>query len=249
MNADGSGDKVISNQSGRPLGPSWSPDASKIAYYNHISDQKWSLYFMNADGSNPHQLSDDENTLDWCASWSQDGNQILFTRSFISPTWSSEIMVMNSDGTNIQRIGNVDGQGADWSPDGTKIVYYNYVDGGGDIWVMNVDGTNVTKLTNHSAEDWWPQWSPDGSRIAFQSKRDGNFEIYLMNADGSNLVRLTNNTADDEEPKWSPDGTKIAFSSLRDGHYEIYVMNADGSDQRRLTNVIGQAINPDWKPE
>jgi len=107
MNADGSVNNQLTNQSGRPLGPAWSPDASKIAYYNHMSDQKWSLFIMNSDGTNSCQLTNEPNTLDWCASWSPNGNQILFTRSFISPNWRSKIMVMNSDGTNIQRIGNI----------------------------------------------------------------------------------------------------------------------------------------------
>jgi TolB protein len=248
INADGSGNKPIGRPSGRPLSPVWSPDARRIAYYNHLSDQMWALFVMDADGGNSRQLTNGQNTLDWSPSWSPDGKQILFSRSFTTPTWRSEIWILNPDGGHAKRIGNMDGQGADWSPDGTKILYFNYVDGGGDIWLMADDGTNVKRLTSHGAEDWWPNWSADGRKIIFQSKRDGNFEIYSMNPDGSNLARLTNNNADDEEPRWSPDGSKIAFSSLRGDHYEIYVMNADGSDQKRITRVNGQAINPDWKP-
>jgi Tol biopolymer transport system component len=248
MNEDGSGNRQITSQEGRPLSPVWSPDGLKIAYYNHINDQKWSLFIMNSDGTNSRQLTDEQNTLDWCPSWSSSGSQILFTRSYTSPVWRSELWVMNSDGTNIRKICNAEGQGADWSPDGTRILYFNYSERGGYIWIMDSKGENIRKLSESNAEGWWPNWSPDGSKIAFQSKRDGNFEIYTMNADGSNPIRLTNNMADDEEPKWSPDGSRIAFSSLRDGHYEIYVMNADGSDQKRLTYVDGNAINPDWMP-
>jgi len=248
VNADGSGNEPLASLSGRPLGPAWSPDAKKIALYNHESDAQWSLVVMNADGSSVRQLSNRPNTLDWSPSWSPDGRKIIFTRSVMAPVWKSEIWTIQADGGDLARIGDRDGQGADYSPDGNRIAYFNYVDGGGDIWAMNSDGTDSKKLTDHHAEDWWPNWSPDGRRIAFQSKRDGNFEIYVMNAAGGNLVRLTSNSADDEEPRWSPDGRKIAFSSLRDGHYEIYVMNADGSDQRRITHVNGHAINPRWKP-
>ena len=248
MNADGTGKTQLTNQQGRPYGPAFSPDATKIAFYNHVTDQTWSLYLMNVDGSNIQRLTNETNTLDWSPDWSPDGSQIVFARSYSSPTWRSEIWVMNADGSNLHRLGNVEGQGPDWSPDGSKIAYFNYVEGGGDIWVMNTDGSNPVKLIDNPTEDWWPKFSPDGSKIAFQSKRDGNHEIYLMNADGSNLVRLTNNSADDEDPNWSLDGTKIAFISLRDGHYEIYTMNADGSNQMRITNTNGNAIDPDWKP-
>ncbi len=248
MNADGSGKTQLTNEPGRPYGPAFSPDSTKIAFYNHLSNQTWSLYMMNSDGTNIQRLTSAPNMLDWSPDWSPDGTKLVFARSFPTPVWRSEIWMINPDGSDLHKVSDVDGQGPDWSPDGSKIVYFNYVDGGGDIWVMNADGTNPIKLTYNPSEDWWPKFSPDGSKIAFQSKRDGNHEIYIMNNDGSNPVRLTNNSADDEDPNWSPDGTKIAFISMRDGHYEIYTMNADGSNQTRITYSNGNAIDPDWKP-
>jgi len=248
MNVDGTGKTQLTNQPGRPYGPAFSPDATKIAFYNHLSDQTWSLYLMNADGTNVQRLTNESNTLDWSPDWSPDGRQILFARSYSSPTWRSEIWVMNADGSNLHRLGTVEGQGPDWSPDGSTITYFNYVEGGGDIWIMDADGSNPINLTDNPAEDWWPKFSPDGSKIVFQSKRDGNHEIFVMNSDGTNPVRLTNNSADDEDPNWSSDGSKIAFISMRDGHYEIYTMNADGSNQTRITTSNGNAIDPDWKP-
>ncbi len=248
MNADGTGKTQLTDQPGRLYGPAFSPDATKIAFYTHLTNQTWSFYLMNADGTNIQRLTSALNTLDWSPDWSTDGSQLVFARSYSSPTWRSEIWVMNADGSNLHRLGNVEGQGADWSPDGSKITYFNYVEGGGDIWIMNSNGSNPVKLTTNPSEDWWPKFSLDGSKIALQSKRDGNHEIYVMNSDGSSPIRLTNNSADDEDPNWSPDSTKIAFISMRDGHYEIYTMNKDGSNQTRVTTTNGHAIDPDWKP-
>jgi TolB protein len=248
MNADGSGKTKLTDQPGRPYGPAFSPDATKVAFYNHLTDQAWSLYLMNADGTNIQRLTNSQNTLDWAPDWSPDGQKIVFARSVSSPAWRSELWLINPDGSDLHRLGDVEGQGPHWSPDGSKIAYFNYVDGGGDIWIMNADGADPVKLTDNPSEDWWPQFSPDGGTIAFQSKRDGNFEIYVMNSDGGDPIRLTNNSADDEDPNWSPDGNKIAFISMRDGHYEIYTMNADGSNQSRITSTNGHAIDPEWKP-
>ena len=111
------------------------------------------------------------------------------------------------------------------------------------------DGGNLRRLTNHSADDWYPSWSADGRSIAFVSRRDGNAEIYVMDADGGNLRRLTNHSADDWYPSWSADGRSIAFYSYRDGNAEIYVMDADGSNLRRLTNHSADDYSPSWSAD
>jgi len=249
INSDGSGKTQLTNQPARkPYDPAFSPDGTRIAHYTHVNNTTWSLWIMNSDGSNIQQLTSGSNKCDWMPRWSPDGNTIIFTRSYISPAWRSEIWTIKADGTNEVRIGNMDGEGAEYSPDGSKIIYSTYSEGGGDVWIMNADGTNPVKLTTNPSEDWHPRFSPDGSKIAFASRRDGNFEIYVMNSDGSNQVRLTNNSAEDVNADWSADGSRIAFVSGRDGHSEIYIMKADGTDQTRLTNTNGRAINPEWKP-
>jgi len=69
---------------------------------------------------------------------------------------------------------------------------------------MNPDGSGLTRLTDHLAEDGVPAWSSDGNRIAFMSYRDANLEIYVMNADGSGQTRLTDHPDEDAGPAWSP---------------------------------------------
>lgn len=91
-----------------------------------------------------------------------------------------------------------------WSPDGRKIAFVSERDGNSEIYMMNADGSDVTRLTDHSADDWGASWSPDGRKIAFVSDRDGNDEIYMMNADGTNVTRLTNNPGVDKFPVWQP---------------------------------------------
>ncbi|MEP6569530.1 MAG: hypothetical protein ABJC10_07135 [Acidobacteriota bacterium] len=135
-----------------------------------------------------------------------------------------------------------------------------------EIYVMNADGSNQTKLTNHSAGGQRTPglravaWSPDGAKIAFTSYLSAypfNTEIYVMNADGSNQINLTNNQGWDESPTWSPDGARIAFTSQRvneDTHRsfapQLYVMNADGSNQIRLTNHHDAGVRfPAWSPD
>jgi len=121
--------------------------------------------------------------------------------------------------------------------------------GATEIFVEYSDGT-VVNVTNHPAEDGYPDLSPDGRKIAFASTRGGGpSHIYVMNVDGSEVTRLTDAPSGDTWPVWSPDGAQIAFQSLRDGNWEIYVMNADGSAQTNLTNHPGRDLEPSWSPE
>jgi hypothetical protein len=123
-----------------------------------------------------------------------------------------------------------------------KIAFSSNRDGNYEIYVINTDGSGLTRITNHPANDHWPTWSPDGRQIAFT--RDDHWDIYVINADGSNEVRLT----DGHDPVWSPDGQQIAFASARDGNLEIYTMNVDGSGLTRLTNHLDPDEDPTWSP-
>jgi len=116
---------------------------------------------------------------------------------------------------------------------------------------MNADGSNQTRLTVGTTDNFASAFNPDGNKIAFCSKRDGHPEIYCMNADGTNQTRLTTTggTVSNYTPSFSPDGSSIVFASDRDGAQEIYSMQADGSAQTRLTFVGGQNFGPSFSPD
>jgi len=139
----------------------------------------------------------------------------------------------------------------DWSPDGRRIAFGAFPEGGGrDIFIMGADGENVVNLTwRRGGKDDDPSWAPDGRRIAFVSNRDGNDDIFAMNGDGTDPVNLTSHSGVDREPSWSPDGQRIAFASFREGSRDIYVMDADGGNLTRLTDDGGTDSEPEWSPD
>ena len=237
----------LTNNTQSDSGPVWSPDGTKIAFVSERTGDE-EIYAMNADGTNPVQLTRRGVHDFGPARWSPDGTKIVFMSS---PTGENEIYVVNADGTNLVRLtqnDDPDGSPA-WSPDGTKIVFVSHRDGDDEIYVVNADGTNLVRLTQNAGAGGSPAWSPDGTKIVFVSHRDGDDEIYVMNADGTNPVRLTQNAGAGESPAWSPDGTKIVFVSHRDGDNEIYVMNADGTNLARLTQNAGNDLDPAWSPD
>ena len=197
MNADGSNAQRLTNYPGYDFSPKWSPDGTKIAFFwaDDYLDQGDYISVMNADGTNLTRFSDPQGGD---PRWSPDGTKIVFVGMFES----SEICVMKTDGSNVQRLTNNRAYDSTpkWSTDGSKITFSSCGDSNGfgcyatpHLWGVNADGSNPTKLTDTPAGDH--AWSPDSTKIAFVSRRDGNSDIYVMNADGSGQTQLTNTAA------------------------------------------------------
>lgn len=201
MNVDGSNLISIKGYTWENEIPAWSPDSQMIVVSGSCGGF---ICVMNADGTNPFNITHQKNVIEGWPNWSPDGTKIAFGSN---RNGNNEIYIMNTDGTNSINLTRY-GSGWDnypiWSPDGAKIVFSSYRDGNYEIYVMNADGTNPINLTNNPAGDGGPVWSPDSQKIAFSSDRDGNSEIYVIDVDGNNLLRLTNNDAADYSPTWSP---------------------------------------------
>ena len=119
------------------------------------------IYVMSVDGSGLEKLVPLGTGPDGATSYgspvfSPDGTQILFVQRSNN---FSDIFLMNSDGTGRQQFINRAGTSAPgWSPDGTKVVFYNST----DLRVVDYAGTNDVLLAsdqsccNIGATSWQP---------------------------------------------------------------------------------------------
>jgi Tol biopolymer transport system component len=246
---DGSGDQVIPTPPGLPWLHAWSPAGSKLAVSIFPTGGERTIWVMNADGSNDHQVAAADNVS--VPSWSPDGTTIAYSASTDGRT---EIHLVGADGTEHRIIHGEEADGtyaifsAKFSPDGTKILFDRGTDSGFDIFVMNVDGSDVRRLTS-TGTDYDPQWSPDGTKIAFTRQLGTTSDIFVMNADGSDVQRLTEGGDDSTNlyPQWAPDGTKIAYlAGITGGQGGLVIMNPDGSNPVEL--VGREVLGISWQP-
>ena len=158
MTADGSQARQLTDHGRRAFvePPSWSQSGERIAFsvYSDPRSERAAyslIWVINADGSEPDQLSDD--TRYWHDPvWSPNDDRIVF-----HGYWDGEyhMMLMNADGSEQQPIGT--GIPYGWSPDGSRI-YFRTSFVNDTLWTMNADGSNRTRLFELDCED--PVWSP-----------------------------------------------------------------------------------------
>jgi hypothetical protein len=118
-----------------------------------------------------------------------------------------------------------DGQ-ANWSPDGTKIVFVSDRSGDYDIFIAGDDGNGQTRLTNSTVADISPTWSPDGRNIAWiRQTSTYTGQIWMMDANGGNAQAVSGYIPFLENLSWSPDGLFLAFDGDLDnnGWFEPYL--------------------------
>jgi len=204
MNADGSDQRRLTSQPGDDAHPSWSPDGKRIIFNSarttpdlkaDWSQQFHELFSMNADGSDPKQITAFK-TVSTYPTFSPDGTKIAFRRVMITPAFrwdltntprNSEVFVINADGTNPVNVSNsaaYDGWSA-WSPDSTKILFTSNRSGPaniGQLYTVNPDGTDLQKITDGPGSFVQATWSLDGKRIVasqhWETDEFGNLVIF-----------------------------------------------------------------------
>jgi len=171
------------------------------------------IFTANTDGTNLQKLTSVSGTGGApdsdCFLGSIYNNKIIFLK--LMPPMGGygyeEIYSMNVDGSNKQRIttNNLDKNGASFSPDGSKIVFYGSANaavhnGHSEIFIMNADGSNITQLTNYSnngalaAYSASPCFSKDGKTIYYTSDWESigqTSQVYKMNIDGTGKTKVT----------------------------------------------------------
>lgn len=134
----------------------------------------------------------------------------------------------------------------DISPDGSRVAFHSYRDGGG-IYTIPTSGGKETWLAGGD----YPRFSPDGTRVAFDNELpDGTFAIFTVSVTGGPVRRVTPPTFRlAREPLWSRDGKRILFigsTKARPQEDDWWAVPADGGDPIR-TGVSEQLVRQGWQ--
>lgn len=157
------------------------------------------------------------------------------------------IWIMNADGSGAKEILKRSSEPS-FSPDGTKIAFYQWSDG---IFVANADGTDPKKVLGDGVTGYIA-WSHDGRWIALSARpaRTGNVFVDAVPPDGSAVKdsSMRRNLVVGESPFWSPDDTQIVFHTCRDSACGIYKSGSGGS-ANAIPVITDDGGLPAWSPD
>jgi TolB protein len=157
--------------------------------------------------------------------WSPSGRQLALTVTndngkHFKPVGGGAVFVIERDGGGLRRLSpwrlHV-GQGIDWSPDGSRVLFQSLVahyeiPGGeiGDLYTVTVAGSKLQRITHAGEGVVLGSFSPDGARIVFATtagaQPNGGGQTYpdieTIAADGGSVEHVTRTRNVEGGPDW-----------------------------------------------
>ncbi|SYZ72290.1 Amidohydrolase [Candidatus Zixiibacteriota bacterium] len=229
--------KLLSGGLPYEVQPRFSPDGKKILFTSDRGGGD-NIWIMNADGTEPVQITRENYRLLNNAAWHPSGNYIVAKKHFTSgrsmgagEMWMYKVPE-GGDGIQLTKRKNdqmdanepvfsPDGQYLYWSEDMSPGDYFEYnKDPNGTIYMirrLNLNNNEITNLININGGACRPQISPDGKTIAFVRRVRGQSVLALFNLDNGQVRHLWNNLDEDQQETWSLFGVYPGFSWTPDG--------------------------------
>jgi len=193
---------------------------------------------------------------------SPDGQTILFTA--YGDVW--RVDAESGQATPVTLDDSWDGYPV-WSRDGSQIAFASDRFGDLDVFMIDADGTDLNRLTFHSADDHPSDFAPDGSAVLFSSSRgdsaDSSYfptgalpELYEISTSGGTPRQVMTNPA--VQARYSPDGTRIAYREEKayENDYrqrdvssfarDIWIYEIATGEHEQITTNAGGDHAPAW---
>ena len=175
-NADGSGERALTQSGTLDYNPAWSPSGDWIVFTSERAGSA-DLYRIHPDGAGLERLTDDP-AYDDQGSLSPDGKQVVF----VSTRAAGRANLWLLDVATRKAKPLTSGEGGDfrpaWSPDGKWIAFSS--DRGSnlprakgrwellqlvDIYLMRPDGTGLERISAHGNFCGGPKWTRDSKSV------------------------------------------------------------------------------------
>ena len=244
----------ITSYPGMEVQPSFSPDASQVAFaWGGLPRKDYDIYVKLIGVEPPRQITSgplhEVNPV-----WSPDGRWIAFLRKLDES--SAEVLLTDPFGSRERKLAEVSALASfrfrhlDWSPDSKELVFVDNAPPAeiGSLFLMSIDTGEKWQLTAPAPGtylDGSPAFSPDGRRLAFirfpSGQPAGDLYVLDPSRDQSSEADLQRLTFDSDAvvAGWTPAGTHVLYSSeaLRGG--DLRRIAVSGNSEPELLAPLG----------
>ncbi|MEQ1917422.1 MAG: Tol-Pal system protein TolB, partial [Gallionella sp.] len=178
--------------------------------------------------------------------WSPDGKQLAVV---LTRDGSSQIYMMNADGSNLRRITFSEGIDTEpnFSPDGQWLLFTSDRGGSAQVYRMAVVGGPVQRLTFGEGSNYSPRHSHDGKSFVFTHRANGQF--YITTQDFlTGQMQIISDGGWEKKPSYAPNDKLILFASEANGRGILASVSSDGRVKQRMFTQSGDAREPVWGP-
>jgi len=207
---------------------------------------------VNPDGSGSFDVPPSDVTGQ--PAWSADGTLLAFARMTPPDGSAPGIFTSRADGSDLRQVTLAKPVGAGgahfhfdpaWSPDGSRILYEDFVDPPDGLAVIPpstsirivdvVGGADAVFVapTSSGRHVRHPAWSPDGAHISFTTadgSNTGGDEIWTIEPTGANRRQVTGTESPKGRSDWSPDSSTLIFQNGTVEFAEIAAIAATATD-------------------
>lgn len=152
-------------------GAEWSPDGKYIAYISDITGET-ELYMQESIGSDPIQLTKNNDTYIRSFEWSPDSKSIVYTDR---KNRINLLDITSKQKTTVLQDPVGEPRGVTFSPDSKWLTYSRMESNDFNVvYVFNIAAKKEYAITNKWYESYSPVFSKDGKYLVFTSARDFN---------------------------------------------------------------------------
>ena len=150
---------------------------------------------------------------------------------------------------NLTRTPGVADRHPAWSPDGSRIAWFNDAGGEYGLVVAEQDGSNPRRIDIPDPSFYFrPAWSPDGTKLAFT---DTHYRVLVLDVESGAVEHVdTDRYAHplrSMNPVWSPDSRWIAYARRLDNQLRaIFIHDTESRETHQITDGTVDAITPVW---
>ncbi len=246
--ADGGRPQVLLESQEPIMSPTWSPDASQIAYVSFESSRP-RIYIQNLSTGAREQLTDFPG-INSAPTWSPDGSKMAMV---LSKDGNPDIFVMDLRTRELRKITThfaVDTEPS-WMPDSKSILYTSEQGGNNrpQIYQVTLETGWSERVTFEGTYNSKAAMLADGKNMVLIHREDvsDDFHLTIMNLERGS-IRILTDTSLDESPTIAPNASMVMYASKSGGRGILNAVSIDGRVKYQLPVTEGDVREPAWSP-